>query len=58
MCSVDIWILRWPAQSLAREANVLPRAKVPVLGVDVNAVCSYAFRVAAVILFIFFNLSD
>jgi len=58
VCSVDIWILRWPAQSLAREANILPRAKVLVPGVDVDAVCTYAFKVAAVILFVFFNLSN
>ena len=58
VCSVDVRILRWPAQALAREANVHPRAEVSILGVDVDAICTYAFGVAAVILLVFFGLSN
>lgn len=52
MCSGDIRILGRAAQSLAGEANTVPRAEMPILGRNINPVGAealwvrywYAFR--------------
>jgi hypothetical protein len=56
--SVDLWILRWPSQSLTGEAYVVSGAEVPILGVDVDAIGADLLGVTAVLLLEFFGLWD
>ena len=55
---IDLWILWRPSQSLARQTNSMPGAVVPVLGIDVDAVCTDALRIAAVVLLVLLGLSN
>jgi hypothetical protein len=55
---VDIWILRWPFHSLAREAYVVPGADVSILGVDIHAIGADSLGVEAMLLLIVLDLLD
>ena len=56
MRSIDLWILRWSSQALAREAYIVPRAEVSILGVDIDAISADTLGVAAVLLLVFLGL--
>ena len=58
MRSVDLLILRWPSQSLTREAYVVPSAEVPILGVDIDAIGADSLGVTAMLLLVFLGLRD
>ena len=58
MRSVDLLILRWPSQSLTREAYVVPSAEVPILGVDIDAIGADSLGVTAMLLLVFLDLRD
>ena len=58
MCSGDIRILGRATQSLAGEANTVPRAEMPILGRDINPVGADALWVRSCIQLVFFRLSD
>jgi hypothetical protein len=51
-------ILWRPSQPLARQTNPLPVAVVPVLGIDIDAVGTDTLRIAAIVLFVLFSLSN
>ena len=58
MSRVDLGILGWPAQSLARQADVLPPAEVTILGIDVNTIGANPLGIATVFLLVFLGLRD
>ena len=58
MRGVDLWILRWPSQSLTREAYVVPSEEVPILGVDIDAIGADSLGVTAMLLLVFLGLGD
>ena len=58
MRSIDRWILRWSSQPLAREANIVLRAEVSVLGIDIDAISADSLGVTAVLLLVFLGLRD
>ena len=58
MHSVDHWILRWPYQSITREAYVVPGAEDPLFGVDIDAIEVESFGVTAMLLVVWLGLWD
>jgi len=55
---IDLRVLWRPSQSLARQRNSMPGSVVPVLGVDIDAVCTDTLWIAVVLLLILFGLSN
>ena len=58
MRSIDLWILRWSSQPLAREADLVPNAEVSILGIDIDAISADSLGLTAVLLLIFLGLRD
>ena len=58
MRSIDLWILRWSSQPLAREANFVLAAEISILGIDIDAISANSLGVTAVLLLVFLGLRD
>lgn len=58
MRSIDLWILRWSSQPLAREANLARGAEVAILGIDIDAISEDSLWVTAVLLLVFLGMRD
>ena len=56
--SIDLWILRWSSQPLAREADLVLGAEVAILGIDIDAISADSLGVTAVLLLVFRGLRD
>ena len=58
MGCINLCVRRRPSQSFARETNSCSRTEVPVLGIDVNAISAYSFRVETIVLLVLLGLSN
>ena len=57
MSSIDLWILLWSPQSLARElSRIVLRGKVDSFGMVIDTICAASLAVAVIVLLVFLGL--